>query len=225
MENPEQYWTEKRPRISKVYRGRAAQAPGFLGIKKAVPVDCDVRAFVRADDLIVRRALSDAFRRPFSEIPGKFSDSDVLFTVQQWVIDNIEYTGDDTWGSPEYWLYPEEALAVRQGDCEDFSFVIASMLLNAGIPSWKVRVTCGLVSVDGSPAAGETGGHAYVTYCRGDDWVPIDWCYCPEVLSDVNHRTPVNKRLEYKDVWFSFNNQYCWDESRAVAFGGRVREA
>jgi hypothetical protein len=56
------------------------------------------------------------------------------------------------------------------------------------------------------------GGHGYVSYLRESDnqWVIIDWCYLEDSAMSVEQK-PLHKNNEYyKDIWFSFNNEYSW---------------
>lgn len=101
-------------------------------------------------------------------------------------------------------------LITRQ--CEDGSILMASLMLNAEIPNWRVRVTAGLVE---SGIKAELGGHAYVTYCREVDnqWVVLDWCYREDSMIAINGKPIIKNRPEYKQVWFSFNNKYAWSHT------------
>ena len=45
----------------------------------------------------------------------------------------------------DYWLFPDETLRMRSGDCEDRAFLLASLLLASGISSYSVRVVLGKI--------------------------------------------------------------------------------
>lgn len=93
-----------------------------------------------------------------------------------YVMTNVQYQLDiDNYGTDEYWAMPEQTDTKKTGDCEDGAFYLASLALNAGIESERVRVYGGLVN-DGS---GGAAGHAWVSYRRETDnqWVTMDWCY------------------------------------------------
>lgn len=55
----------------------------------------------------------------------------------QYQTDNYQY------GARERWAYPTETLFSRRGDCEDKSFLLASMLLALNIPPETVAVELG----------------------------------------------------------------------------------
>lgn len=219
MSNRADMWNRKYPVIRKRYIGRTVPKR-ILGFKRNIGYAIDVRAFLRPDDWDLQDTLtSRIFGASLAGITA-LDDSQKVQRIQQWVIDNVVYTADSlAWQTDEFWQLAQETIALRYGDCEDGAILIAGLLLNAGVESWRVRVTCGFVDA-GEGAA--QGGHAYVTYCRGSDWVPVDWCYYPEVAS-LGNRRPTNARPEYKDVWFSFSDRFCWSHQPIKTFQGRVR--
>jgi len=83
------------------------------------------------------------------------------------IVSNITYTSDKKqFGKNDWWQYPNETLssvltdgAVNRmyGDCEDSSFLFASLLIALGIPSSNVRV-------------GVSGCHAWVECKLGNTW-------------------------------------------------------
>jgi len=83
------------------------------------------------------------------------------------VVSNITYISDKTqFGKNDWWQYPNETLSQvltdgvinrMYGDCEDSSFLFASLLLALGVPSSNVKV--GLSSV-----------HAWVECKLGNAW-------------------------------------------------------
>lgn len=101
--------------------------------------------------------------------------------IQKWVIDNLVYVYDNhrIEGQPEYWQYVDETLYLGTGDCEDGAILMASLMLTAGIPSWRLRIAAGWVQT--APTA-QGGGHAWCCYLRESDnrFVPLDWCYYPD---------------------------------------------
>jgi predicted flap endonuclease-1-like 5' DNA nuclease len=119
-------------------------------------------------------------------------------------------------------------------NCEDGAILIAGLLINAGIPSWRVKVCAAQVIADPifAPSDTELGGHAYCIYLadrseseRKLEWVVLDWCYLqdPEV--------PIEKKPlagdggqegAYKDIWFTFNDQYSWAQNAFEVKEGRI---
>jgi len=202
---PESYWNNKYPKNEIIYDGR-----GIRGYPHRIPVD--VRSMISSDSNILKKIVP--------HIQGNGTYDSIAHHAQKWVVANIKYVGDKkNTGLEECWQYPNETLATKKGDCEDGAILLASLLLNAGVPAWRVRVTAGLVSA-GKGAA--TGGHAYVTYCREKDnnWVVLDWCYLEDSSRPVAKK-PIFKTLKpYKDIWFSFNHLYSWSHKSFTNFPG-----
>lgn len=197
------YWNNKYPKQEIIYAGRAIR-----GHSKRIPID--VRCLISADDNVLKH-VSSKFKGTYDAI---------AWQVQKWAVRHLTYISDKkSAGLDEYWQYPYETEATRTGDCEDGAILIASLMLNAGVPAWRVRCTAGLVK-SGKGAA--TGGHAYVTYCRETDnnWVVLDWCYLEDSRRPVAKK-PIFKTLKnYKDIWFSFNHLYSWSHKSYSNFKG-----
>lgn len=90
--------------------------------------------------------------------------------------------------------------------CEDGAILLYNILLKSGIPYWKIRLSAGYVK---TPTGKE--GHCYLTfYCEiSDKWVVLDWCYYPN-LNTVENRKDYKDDANYLDVWFSWNQKYCF---------------
>lgn len=92
---------------------------------------------------------------------------DRVVAAFNFVVSNITYTSDKKqFGKEDWWQYPNETLSHvltdsvvnrMYGDCEDSSFLLASLLLALDVPSSNVRV--GLSDV-----------HAWVECKLGDGW-------------------------------------------------------
>lgn len=64
-----------------------------------------------------------------------------LCAATRWVNQNITYMRDSRlYGTIEYWATPKETMDRRAGDCEDMSFVLASILDSLG---YNVNVVAG----------------------------------------------------------------------------------
>jgi len=130
--------------------------------------------------------------------------------IRGWVADNIAYESDgEGWGK-DYWQTPEETLAYRTGDCEDFSILLCSLLRAYGIDAQRVYVALG---VDG-----EEDGHAFVI----EDWYSDgEW---RRVESQAAAQIPLysrlffpgsylDSRLDKYEITAVFNDLYWHDES------------
>ncbi len=65
---------------------------------------------------------------------------------------------------PDAWLYPDETLAQGGGDCEDLAFLLAALLLAAGISGYCVRVALGAIHVTQPDGRRRKHDHCWVMY-------------------------------------------------------------
>ena len=143
------------------------------------------------------------------------SDDDTVYRCCMFVQDRIRYIGDtEARNQAEFWQYPEDTLTRGTGDCEDGAILMKSLTLATGVPDWKVKVQAGMV---------KGGGHAYCTYIRDDDTqCVLDWCYW-------SNRLPVSKRRAFKDepnyydIWFSFNKEFAYAETKLSFKVGNIK--
>jgi len=114
-------------------------------------------------------------------------------------------------------------------NCEDGGILITSLLINAGIPPWRAKVVAGYVKP--GPKA-EMGGHGYSIYLadradsqRSLEWVILDWCFFPDPKIPIEKK-PLAKNGGYAgcylDTWFTFNNQYSWNQEALTIKEGRI---
>ncbi len=67
-------------------------------------------------------------------------------------------------GCPDAWLYPDETLAQGGGDCEDLAFLLAALLMAAGISSYCVRVALGSLHITLPSGKAQKHDHCWVMY-------------------------------------------------------------
>jgi hypothetical protein len=126
----------------------------------------------------------------------------------------IDYIGDiEENETYEFWQFPFETIRSGRGDCEDGAILMASLAINAGIPSFRVKVAAG----DVDDNLGNFGGHAYCIYLASDDeWRIIDWCWYEDPEISILKKPLARKGGQYnsyKNTWFTFNNQYSWNQT------------
>jgi predicted transglutaminase-like cysteine proteinase len=96
------------------------------------------------------------------------TDDEIALQVARWVASDITYTADVT----DTWNNAATTLVNGYGDCEDGAILQASLMLNAGVDTSRVRVYIGTYM-----SGVTTGGHAWLEYRRQSDnqWVELDW--------------------------------------------------
>lgn len=114
----------------------------------------------------------------------------------------------------DQWLFPEETLAQRGGDCEDLAFLVAALLEESGISRHCIRVALGSLVDHSDPAHPKKNDHAWVVYqTEGGGW------YLIEPLAFVGRnraptRAPKAMPSSHADVeyvpYFVFNRDHLW---------------
>lgn len=188
----EQYYNNKYPKTVITYAGR--QMPN-----KKQNVKIDVRNFFNPEDSEIHKLTTKILHLDYD-------DDKIAFECLFWVVKNFKYISDKTKGANEFWQFPYESLHYMTGDCEDGAILLANMLLVAGVPYWKIRLSAGWVEYNGKRV-----GHAYLTYyCeQTKKWVILDWCYYPSLM-EIADRPDYKEEKKYQDVWFSWNQKYCY---------------
>lgn len=118
------------------------------------------------------------------------------------------------WGTAEIWEFPFESFYKidkdRGLDCDSWAILQVSYYIACGIPRHKVRVVAG---------GSKLGGHAtvYVYSETSKRWHHLNSTY--GIVFDRVSMYPTHTKAEtgedklgIKDVWFSFNDKYCWSQ-------------
>ncbi|MFX1498635.1 MAG: DUF4332 domain-containing protein [Promethearchaeota archaeon] len=217
------YWNNKWERAHIIYTGRALRGEQY---KKEI--DVDVKSFMKKNDSILQHVIYKLQLR--RETPN-----DTAWACQKFVCEFLRYTYDDISSEcPEYWQFPFESIQSEIGDCEDGAILIASLLINTGIPSWRVKVCAAQVIADPmvAPSDSELGGHSFCIYLadrpessRKLEWVVLDWCYLQDPDIPVEKKPLARnggQENAYKDVWFTFNDVYSWAQNNFEVKEGRI---
>ncbi len=134
--------------------------------------DIDIREFLTTtNNAVVHRHLGELIRQLSasdqalfrSHSPGSFdlrADKVVAF------VSTLKYKApaNREKRAPEAWLFPDETLSQRHGDCEDLALVLAALLLAAGISGYCVRVALGALHLTQSDGKILKHDHCWVMY-------------------------------------------------------------
>jgi transglutaminase-like putative cysteine protease len=209
-EQAKEYYENKYPEAEIVYKNRALPTPKkkgwfFISKPRSPKIRYHIQEFITPDSPSIRKAAEAFLQVAQPEQEGYFDRVSLL--LQKHVSARVVYTSDTVQtGYIEFWQFPVETLQLNTGDCEDGANLLASLMLAAGVPEWRVRVTCGMTP---------DGGHAYVTYCRESDnqWVVLDWCYHQDPYVEMEKKPPLKniRTLYLPNVW--------WSCTRTKAYG------
>lgn len=128
-------------------------------------IPTDIRQWIRPQrNEAMKEALDHISTLPSLVDKSEGSFDRRAFLIWNFVIGHCTYVYDkEAQGLADFWQFPEETLTVASGagDCEDCSFLLASLLLASGISPFCVRACIGSVFDKGK----DIGGHAWVVYC------------------------------------------------------------
>jgi hypothetical protein len=131
---------------------------------------------------------------------------------------NLKYTSDiDTQQEPEYWQSALQTHMTMTGDCEDGAIYMYALARAMGVPAWRLKICAGDV-VDPNSRRDETVGHAYLIYLSElyNEWFILDWCYYYRKSMNRLYKKPHSECPEYKDIWFTVNEQFTWSQKDLI---------
>lgn len=173
-------------------------------------IPTDIRDWLsHTQSKVIARALQEMSLPP-SRDAGTFDMR--AWLIWDYVARSIDYVTDkSSFGLEDLWLFPEETLMLGKGDCEDSSFLLASLLLASGISEQCVRVVMGRVA---SPAGAY--GHAWVVYqCESGQWCMMETTLesAPTQLTPADPFTLPGNQYQYQPQ-FCLNSSHLWSMTR-----------
>lgn len=114
---------------------------------------------------------------------------------------------------PDAWLYPDETLAQGGGDCEDLAFLLAALLMAAGISGYCVRVALGSLHITLPDGKLQKHDHCWVMYQNeGAVWEilePMTQVGGRSIKTSASSVHRLAQRLEYVPHYV-FNIDHLW---------------
>jgi hypothetical protein len=228
--SPEDYWNSKWERKPIIYYGRIHKKGTNKVLQSSLlQTPVDVRAFILSNDELMKQIIAR-----YNLIKHDWDST--MLAIQNFVVFGmflegtsyakpfLSYVGDiETNDTYEYWQFPFETIESHVGDCEDGAILMTALGINAGIPSYRLKVAAGdvtnreYVKKNNLPDSYiSEGGHAYCIYLASDNqWRILDWCYYNDAsVPMLSKPLAKNGGFEncYKDTWFTFNDQYSWNQ-------------
>lgn len=201
----EKYWNNRKPKADIIYTGRTAPTT-------KTRIEIDVRTFITDNDFIIYNDLKT--NKLLVEQNPDMPLNDLILKIYKHTrtksINPYKYVYDNQlFGIGELWMFPFELRYYKKGDCDDWAIELASYLLMAGIPYWRIRCV-----------AGDTwGGIGHLTvYVIADDletWVHLNSTTAisnikANDLLQLPFSNDPTDNIGIKNVWFSFNNKFAW---------------
>ncbi|HUS76612.1 MAG TPA: transglutaminase-like domain-containing protein [Methanothrix sp.] len=174
-----------------------------------VYIPTDIRAWLSSTSSAVILTALQEIGIPSAREPGTFDLR--AWKIWDYVSNCVQYITDKkSCGLEDFWLFPEETLVLHKGDCEDSSFLLATLLLASGISEHCVRVVLGRVSTpDGAY------GHAWVVYQNELG----RWCLLESTLDAVpSNLTPADPFIMPGNQ-YQYQPQFCLNSSHLWSMG------
>jgi len=181
-----------------------------------VLIPTDLREWITpAESQEIRRVVA-SLDMPHSKEAGDFDNR--TRSVWKYVAEHITYRSDAvSQRRADFWQFPAETLALRAGDCEDCAFLLATLLLAAGISPFCVRVVFGtLTRQDGS-----TVGHAWPIYrAEKGSWMVLESTLD---LDSFPKHWQLADDLARQDATSRYYPDICLNQQHVWAIGRRCR--
>lgn len=174
-----------------------------------LPIPTDIRAWLSSAKSEVILCALNEIDLPSAREKGTFD----LRAIKIWdyVAKEVQYITDKSaFGLEDFWLFPEETLVLKKGDCEDSSFLLATMLLASGISEHCVRVVLGRISTpDGAY------GHAWVVYQNESG----RWCLLESTIDSAPTELAAADPFVKSGNQYQYQPQFCINASHLWSIG------
>lgn len=176
-------------------------------IGRKQPITTDIREWISFRDNIIMKEVLTELREshglPTTRKPGDFDKRAMV--VWRFVTGNIKYVYDTKqYKKDDFWLFPPETCQIGKGDCEDGSFLLASLLIACGISPFCVRVVLGK-AYDGHGHS--LGGHCWPVYKNEAG----RWCILESTLEKIPSLMPGADELTREWQPFRYEPLYCFN--------------
>ena len=174
---------------------------------QARQIKTDIREWISfQDNNIMKEILRGLVKEkglPTIRTPGSFDKRAMI--IWDFISQNIKYVHDsERQGKEDFWLFPPEIYTLRKGDCEDGSFLFASLLIASGISPFCVRVVLGEVFDENGRSL---GGHCWPVYKNEMG----QWCILESTLDTIPSRMPLAGKLAPPGQFFQYVPYYCFN--------------
>ena len=191
-----------------------------VGYPETKEYSIDVREFLITDrNEIIKCTLQQDLRKYITEIGGDWE----LFTARKreslfdyrvdiitaWVSEKVRYVARE---GNDPWKFPDETLFVKEGDCEDRAFLIASLLLGSGISNFNIRLAMGKVHTEDKTGEKNEYDHMWVMYKdESGRWMIIEPLCDREHTSRTFARENPTRIIARYTPHFLFNDEHLWN--------------
>jgi len=171
------------------------------------PIRTDIREWISFEDNnIMKGILKELMNKkalPTTRGPRSFDKRTMI--IWNFVAKSIKYVHDtEKQRKTDFWLFPPEIYTLCEGDCEDGSFLLASLLIASGISPFCVRVVLGEIFDENGKSL---GGHCWPVYKNETG----QWCILESTLDNIPSRMPEADKLTEEGQSFQYVPYYCFN--------------
>ena len=139
--------------------------------------DVDIREFLTSkDNAVIKKTLNEIAQGLHPEYKTKFYDRQQgcfdfrANVLKEYISNEIMYVKSNR--EFDAWLFPDETITLKKGDCEDRAFLLASLMIASGISNYNIRLSFGKIE---EIATGMQYDHVWVMYKNeGGIWELIE---------------------------------------------------
>lgn len=177
-------------------------------IGRREPITTDIREWVLfSDNIIMKHILAELREKhdlPTTKKPGNFDRR--AMAIWRFVAANVTYVYDTAqYKKDDFWLFPPETYQLGKGDCEDTSFLLASLLIAGGISPFCVRIVLGMTYDEKNKPL---GGHCWPVYKNESG----RWCILESTMDKIPGEMPDADELTLKGRPFRYEPLYCFND-------------
>lgn len=176
-------------------------------IGRKEPITTDIREWLSFTNNIIMKEILTQLRGkgslPATKERGDFDKRAMV--IWRFVTHSVSYVHDTAqYKKDDFWLFPPETYQIGKGDCEDTSFLLASLLIAGGISPFCVRVVLGRAYDRKNKPL---GGHCWSIYKNEAG----RWCILESTLTDIPSRMPGADELTEEGQHFRYEPLYCFN--------------
>ncbi len=184
----------------------------------------DIREFLASrENIVIRKELQQIENKLSEKKKKAFLSREAgsydlrAEVIKEYISKNIEYRSYSDRGF-DAWYFPAETLTMKEGDCEDRAFLLASMMLASGISPFNVRVCFGKIS---DARGRREHDHAWVAYKNEAGlWriiEPYSLNFRETKIDTEKKKIRESTEAEYRPIYI-MNNRHLWKVNDV--FGG-----
>jgi len=200
---------------SRILQHTVIPSKRFVIGSEDILIPTDLREWITQTDSQEIDMVLQSLDIPVEKVPGSFDKRARI--VWEYVIKNIEYCPDrKSQLKLDFWQFPAETIALKKGDCEDSSFLLASLMISSGISPFCVRVIFGQL-------------HKKIGSCIGHTWPVYKdergiWRILESTLDEIPDEMPSAEELSDSNRYPYYNPEMCLNQHHVWIIDEKIED-